>query len=134
MGGIKQAFQPQLFLELLEGNMQISYPVRRQRAAVELIGAVPRKNRDASKRQHPHAVLRPEPQRARIALKQDAAQGCAGILQGEIMMPRGIDLVIRDLTAYAKALQRRIGVKHLLYVGVDLADFQDFTLHGAPPR
>lgn len=90
----KQALPQQTFLHLLEGHKQVPCPLRGQADTVELILSVPGKDGDPSRGNDLHSVLGPEAQRCRIPPKHDAAQGAACILQGKIVVPRGVHFIV----------------------------------------
>ena len=61
MGLVEKALLIELLLQLLEGQRQISRPLRGHGVAVKLIRAVPGKDADPARHQHLHAVFRTEP-------------------------------------------------------------------------
>ena len=94
MRRIKQALSPQFFLELLKGNGKVTGSVRRHALSIKLIRAVPREYRHTSGGNDLHPVCRCKAQTGGAGTEHHTAQCCAGILQGKIMMARGIDLII----------------------------------------
>ena len=125
----EKPFLQELCLELLKGDVQIAHTVGRQVAAIELVCAVARKDGDAAEGNDLHAVFRPEAQAHRAGAKHDAAERTGLVLEGKVVVPRGIDLVVAQLAANEDLAQKLVTVEHGFDVFVDLRDRIDRLLH-----
>ncbi|MPM76559.1 hypothetical protein SDC9_123558 [bioreactor metagenome] len=94
---VEQSLFKQLRFQLLKRHRQIAHAIRRQSAAIELIGSVPGEDRDSAPGDGLHAVFRPEPQPLGLRPEHNAPQRPIPVLQRKIVVPGGIDLVIRQL-------------------------------------
>ena len=129
VGLIEKPLFIKLLLQLLEGQRQISRPLRGHGVAVKLIRAVPGKDADPARHQHLHAVFRTEPQTQSLSLEHDAPDGSGGVLQGKIVVPRGVHFIVGDLTPDADAGQHGFVVQQELHQLVDLRDAENMPLH-----
>ena len=120
MGNIEQALLVQTFFELVKGQLQGASPLGDQMGAVELIGAVPGIDSDPANGDYRHPVLGDEPQRKSVALEQDTAKRPIGILNRKIMVTRGVSLIVADLAPHTDILQRRVVVKKVFHIGIQL--------------
>ena len=130
VGGVEEPLLPELLLELLEGHRQIPRPLGSQGIAVELVGPVPGKDRDPAGGHCLHAVLRPEPEAGGLSAEHDAPEGSLAVLQGEVVVAGGIDLVVGQLPPHQDALEDRRVVQQALHQLVHLGDCKDMGLHG----
>ena len=129
VGLVEKALFIKLLLQLLEGQRQISRPLRGHGVAVKLIRAVPGKDADPARHQHLHAVFRTKPQTQSLPLEHDAPDGSGGVLQGKIVVPRGVHLIVGDLAPDADAGQHGFVVQQELHQLVDLRDAENMPLH-----
>ena len=129
VGLIEKPLFIKLLLQLLKGQRQISRPLRGHGVAVKLIRAVPGKDADPARHQHLHAVFRTKPQTQSLSLEHDAPDGSGGVLQGKIVVPRGVHFIVGDLTADADAGQHGLVVQQELHQLVDLCDAENMPLH-----
>ena len=111
MGRVKQALGLEFLFQLLEGGIEVTDTVHGHGGAVELISAVPGKYGNLTHGDNLHAVLRPEAQPQGIALEHDALQSRGLILQGKIVMPGGIELVVADFALHSHVTQQGVGVQ-----------------------
>ena len=116
----KQPLREQLCLELFIRRMKIAQTFRLNGGDIELIGSVPRMDGDAPGADHRHAVFRAETQPRSVGAEHDAPDRRARILEREIMMSRGIDLIIGKLAADINAAQRAVAFYNGAYVLRDL--------------
>ena len=123
--GIEETFPRELFLQLFKGDLQVAHALRHHAGGVELIDAVAREHRHAPENRYAHAVFRPEAKLERAALEHHAAQAALAVLQREVMMAGGIDLIVRQLAAYADVQKRGIGLQKSADVLVELRDRED---------
>ena len=128
MRRVEQALLFELGLELFVGDLQISAALRHQRLAVELIRPVARVHADAPVGRDAHAALRPEAQLAGRRTEHDALERALRVLEREIMVARGVDLVIGQLPAHGDRAQEPVTVHQRLYIGVELGDGQGIAL------
>ena len=117
---VKQPLGQQLRLQLLKCHVQVARACGRQVLTVELIRPIARKYRDPPHGQHLHPVLRFEAQPPRTRAEHHAPQRALGVLHCKIVMPRGIYLIVAELSLNAHLPQQRVPVKQPLDVGVDL--------------
>ena len=129
----KQPLLPQLLLELLKGHMEIAHPLGTERLAIELVGPVPGENADPARSDHLHAVFRTEPEALRLPLEHHAADGPLRVLQGKIVMPGRVELIVGNLPPDKNMIQLRHAVQHRLHQSVQLRYAEDLPLHGFPP-
>ena len=129
VGLIEKPLFIKLLLQLLKGQRQIPRPLRGHGVAVKLIRAVPGKDADPARHQHLHAVFRTEPQTQSLSLEHDAPDGSGGVLQGKIVVPRGVHFIVGDLTPDADAGQHGFVVQQELHQFVDLRDAENMPLH-----
>ena len=125
---VKQPLLLELLLQLLKGHIQVPYPVRRQLGAVQLICTVPGKHADPAEYHGLHAVFRPEPQLHGAGLEHDAPQGALSVLQGEVVVAGGIDLVVGQLAPDVKSGELRRAVDQVLDKTVDLGHGKNMLL------
>ena len=118
--GVEEALLTELFLQLLIGHLQISRALGHEALAVELVGPVPRIDRDAAPGCDAHAALRAEAQLRGRGAEHDAAQAGLRVLEREIVMPRGVDLVVRQLAAHADGAEQGVRLNKSLYPCVQL--------------
>ena len=121
-------FPQQLLLQLLEGQMQIPRPLRRQPDAVELILAVPGKDGHPAGGNHQHAVLGAEAQGCRVPPEHDAPQGPLPVLQGKVVVARGVALVVGQLPPHQEAGQQPVPVHEALNILPHLTGREDGLL------
>ncbi len=111
MGRVKKTLCGQLGLQLLKCSIKITDTVHGHRGAVKLIDAVTGIDGDLTHGDDFHAIIRPKTESNCISLKHDTFQRCRFILQREVMMTGGIDLVIADLAPDGDTVQQRIIVQ-----------------------
>ena len=128
MGGVKQSLLLELLLQLLKGHIQVPHPVRGQLGAVQLIRAVPGEHADPAEHHRLHAVFRPEPQLHGAAFEHHAPQGALSVLQGEVVVAGGIDLVVGQLAPDVKPGELRRAVDQVLDKTVDLGHGKNMLL------
>ena len=104
MLGIKKTLGIQALLKLLEGDVQVTQAVGDQSGAVKLIATVSRIDADLAGGHYLHAVLRAETEVFGHTCKHDAAQGTLSVLEGEIVVAGGVNLIIGDLTTDQKCV------------------------------
>ena len=92
--GIEQPLAAELLLELLEGDIEVADAVGGKTRAVKLIRTVARIDADAAGDDDLHAVFRAEAELRRSAAEHHAAHRTLAVLEREIVVPRGIDLVV----------------------------------------
>ena len=107
-------------LQLLKSEIKVSHPGRDQLCAVQLINAVPLIDRNAADRCHTHSVFRAKTDPGGAGSEHHALQAALCILQREIMMAGGIDLIIGKLSAHSEAPQQQVAVEESLDVCVQL--------------
>ncbi len=129
MSLVEQSLPVQLVLQLFKGHIQIPHAVRRQLGAVELIGPVPWEHADAAIGDDLHPVLRPEPQLHGAALEHDAPQSALPVLQGEVVMPGGVYLIVGQLPPDVDAGELRDAVDDVFDEAVDLRYGIDLAFH-----
>ena len=129
--GIEKPLALQLRLELLEGDVQVARALRRELGDIKLIGPVAREHADAPEGDDLHAVLGTEAQTQGVSLEQHAAHRALGVLEREVVVARGVELVVRDLAAHEDLLQLRHAVEQSLDEVVGLADREDHLLFHA---
>src|SRR5262249_22824807 len=95
---LEESLGGQLFLELLEGELQGSIPVQLQRLDLELIFTTRFVDVDPSARQHRRSVLRFELEESRGRPEADTPQLRLGVFQREIVMAAGGEFRPGDLT------------------------------------
>ena len=103
-----------------------------QRADCALIlanASGPGKDADPARHQHLHAVFRTEPQTHSLPLEHDAPDGSGGVLQGKIVVPRGVHFIVGDLTPDADAGEHGLVIQQELHQLVDLRDAENMPLH-----
>ena len=105
---------PQLFLQLLEGRVEISYPIGAESVAVELVGSVPGIDADPSHSDDLHPVLRPEPEPEGLSLKHNTPDSPFPVLQGKVVVTGGIELVVGYFAPDINAAQLRHTLQHRL--------------------
>ena len=120
VGGVKQPLLLELLLQLLKGHIQVPHPVRGQLGAVQLIRTVPGEHADPAEYHGLHAVFRPEPQLHGAAFEHHAPQGALSVLQGEVVVAGGIDLIVGQLAPDVKSRQLGRAVDQVLDQSVDL--------------
>ena len=94
MRGVEQPLALQLRLELLEGDVQVARALRRELGDIKLIGPVAREHADAPEGDDLHAVLGTEAQTQGVSLEQHAAHRALGVLEREVVVARGVELVV----------------------------------------
>ena len=94
MRGVEKPLAFKLCLELLKGDVQIAHARRAQLRAIELVRAVARKDTDAAEGHDLHAVFRAETELCRHAAEHHAFERAPLILEREVMVPRGVALVV----------------------------------------
>ena len=131
----KKPLLEELFLELLEGDVQVAHALRAELRAVELIRAIAREYADAAKGDDLHAVFRAEAELCRHAAEHHAPERAPLVLEREVMVPGGIELVVRDLAAHENGLELRHGVEQRLdeIVGFRYAEDHLLLRHAASP-
>ena len=129
MPGIKEPLGIELGLELLKGHIQVPHSVRRQSVTVELIGAVPWKDADTPLGNDFHAVLRPEPQPGGLSPEHDAPQCSLRVLEGKVVMPRGIHLIVGQFSPHQEAAKQRFSVQQLFDQLIHLGHAEDVLFH-----
>ena len=77
--------------------MEVPYPVGTEGIAVELVGPVPGEDGDPPLGDDLHAVLRPKSEAQGLSLEHDAADGPLLVLQREVVVARGVELIVGDL-------------------------------------
>ena len=134
---VKQPLPLQLFPQLLKGQVQRPPAVGEQLGAVELHLPVPGKDGQPAKGQHPHAVGGLEAQPGRVPPEEDAPQAPPVILQGEVVVARGIFFVIGDFPPHQQGTEQGVGLQKVFQIAVDLGDGVDGQLaevHARAPR
>ncbi|MPM90439.1 hypothetical protein SDC9_137560 [bioreactor metagenome] len=126
---VEQALLQKLCLELLKGHRQIANPVRRQAAAVELIGPVSWEDGNPPLGNGLHAVFRTKPQPLGLGPKHDAPQRAVLILQRKIVVSRGVDLVVGQFSPHQNILQNRLSVQQSFHIFVYLGNLIDRLVH-----
>ena len=121
LGG-KKTLLVQLVLQLFEGHVQFPHPVRSQGVHVQLVLPVPWEGGDAAVGDDLHAALRLEPQAGGRGAEEDAAEGSAGVLEGEIVVAGGVFFVVGDLPPDVDAGEVPVTVQDALDIGVHLGD------------
>ena len=111
MGLIEQTFSRELCFQLFEGDLQVSRAFRHDRDAVELILPVPRKYADPTGNDDAHPVFRAKAKLRGAAFEHHASEAARAVLQREVMMPRGIDLVIGQLASDSHIEQQSVGIQ-----------------------
>ena len=127
MRGVEEPLGGQLGLELLIGHLQIARALRHQALAIELIGPVARVDGDTAKGRDAHAALRPETELRGSRAEHHAAQAGFRVLEREIVVARGVDLVVRELAPDIDGAEHGIGLYEALYAGVELRYAQRLT-------
>ena len=133
MGGIKQALCCQLLFQLLEGRIEVTHAVHGHGGAVQLVSAVSGKHGNLAHSDDLHAVFRPEPEPHGISLEHDALQRAAFILQREVMVARGVHLVVADLATDCHLGEQRVSIQAAADVFIQLGDGQNILCHIIPP-
>lgn len=129
---VKQALPGELFLQLLERDIQIARAVCRQRAAIELVRAVAREDSHTSICDHLHPVFWPEAQALGTGTEHDAFECPLRILERKVMVAGGIDFIIADLAAHAEVCQQLVAVEQKFDILVDLRNSDDILFHHTP--
>ena len=131
VGGIEQALPIQLFLQLLEGHIQVAHAVGRQAAAIQLVRAVPRVDADTAGGDDLHPVFRLEAQLHSRALEHHTAQGAFAVLEGEVVVAGGVHLVVGHLAPQQQVAEGGHGLHQLLDTAVQFGDgkYMTFLIH-----
>ena len=131
----KKPLLEELFLELLESDVQVTHALDAELRTVELVRAVAREHADAAKGDDLHAVFRAEAELSRHAAEHHAFERAPLVLEREVMVPGGIELVVRDLAAHENGLELRHGVEQRLdeIVGFRYAEDHLLLRHAASP-
>ena len=129
MSGVKQALRLKLLLQLLKGHRQIARAVGLHMRNIELVLPASGKQAYPARQDHLHAALRPEAQAHGVGAEQDAGDYRALILQGEIMMAGGMDLVIGKLAPDAGLRKDLIPVQQQLDIAGQLRDRNRLQCH-----
>ena len=129
---VKQTLPGELFLQLLERDIQIARAVCRQRTAIELVRAVARKTVT-----RPYAITCipfSGRKRRRWALERNMTHLSAPlrILERKVMVAGGIDFIIADLAAHAEVCQQLVAVEQKFDILVDLRNSDDILFHHTP--
>ena len=130
---VKEALPPELVLELLKGQMEVTHPVGAQGVAVELVGPVPGIYGDPPQGYDLHAVLRAEPQAQGLSPEHDAADGPLRVLQRKIVVAGGVELVVGDLPPDVDVPQLGDAVQNALDEQVHLGHLVDMLFHFSSP-
>ena len=134
MGRVKKPLPVELLLAGLEGQMESAQSVGRELGTVKLILTVPGEDGDPAKGHHLHPVLGTKAQGGRLPPEHDAADGPFPVFQGEVMMSRGIHLIIGQLAADHQAAQHLVPIHETLDVLVDLAHGIHRPAHPSPSQ
>ena len=133
MGRIEQSLRGKFLLQLFKCGIQITHTVHRHIGAVQLVSAITGEDRNLTHSNDLHAIFRTETQAHGIALKHDTLQGSALILQREVMMTGGIQLVVADLATDGNLIQQLVAVHFSTDIFIDLRDRQHLLCHVIPP-
>ena len=128
MRPVEQALLEQAGLHLLKGHRQISRPLRRQPDAVELILAVPWEHRHPARRNDLHPVLRVEAQGGGVPPEHDTPQCPLPVLQGEVVVSRGIHFIVGQFPTHQQAGQDPVPIHETLDILAHLAGGEDCLL------
>ena len=104
----KEPLGIQLRLQLFKRRLQVPRTGGHHGIDIELNLPVSGIHGNAPHGKHLHAVFRPETEKPCAALEEDTADRTLRVLQGEIMVPRGVELVVGDLTRYADIAENRL--------------------------
>ena len=124
---IEEPFGIKALLELFKGHLEIADAVGHDRGAGELIRAVPGIDPETSAGKDAHPVFRTEAKLRRAASEHDAPQAALLILQGEIVVTRGVDLIVRQFPLHAEVPEAELGFQKVPDRFVHLADGQRET-------
>ena len=118
--GIEQALRRQPALQRLELLVEVADPGLLHGIDVELVAAVPGKQRGRGLHAHLHAVLGLEGQSHGALAEHHALHPRARILQGEVAVAADVVLVARDLARHHHVSQQRIPRQEPAHVFVEL--------------
>ena len=122
LGRVKEALGLQLLFQLLEGPVQGSPAVLHQLGTVQLILAIPGIDRHPAVGDHRQAVDGFKAQPGRIPPEHDAADAPLLVLEGKVVVPGGVALVVGHLAPHQQSPQQGVAVHQLLEIPVDLGD------------
>ena len=139
MRPVKQALLEQAGLHLLKGHRQISRALRRQPDTIQLVLSVPGKHCHPARRDDLHPVLRAKAQGSGIPPEHDAPQRPLPVLQGEVVVPGGVHLIVGQLPPHQQSGQDPVPVHEALDILAHLAWGKDRLLltggaHRPPSR
>ena len=121
-GGVEESFRPQLGLQLLKSHRQGPRSVGDHAVGDELVLPSGGIGRHPAVSHHLHAVLGFKLHPHHGAAEHDRRDDAVGVLQGEVEMPRRVELRPRDLALHPHVLQVGVALQEHFDVLVELAD------------
>ena len=136
-GGVEQSLRAQPGLELLKGHRQCPRAVGDHAIHDELVLPAGGIGRHAAVSHHLHAVLGVKLHTHHGVFEHHRRDDAVGVLEGEVEMPRRVELRTRDLPLHPHVLQVGVSLQEHLDVLVELADAEGIgavgMLHGGTP-
>ena len=124
MRRVKNAFKPQLFLQLFKRRIKVALSVLLHRIYIELILTVAFINRYAPGGYDLHAVLRLKIKTRSRASEHNRAQYARFVFKRHIQMPRCVPLEVGYFTLYIYISENRNLIKYILYIKIKLTNRQ----------
>ena len=131
---VEEPLPVELLLELFKGHVEVPHPLGDEGGALELIGAVPDEEGHLPQGDDLHAVRRLKAQARRPPPEEDAPDGPFRVLQGEVVVPGGVELVVGDLPPDVDPGEGRFAVQEVLDQIVEVRNGVDMLFHRSTSR